>query len=705
MEKVEWKVKGMTCANCALTINQFLKKEGAQNISVSTIDGDVSFDFKDSSSLSKLENGIESLGYKVEHPNREITTKQPFLKNNIERFFFCLPFTVVLMLHMIPGVHIHFLMNAWIQLLLTIPVYAVGMYFFGRSAWKSIRNGMPNMNVLIAIGASAAFIYSLIGTVFHLGNSFLFYETSAAIITLVFFGNYLEEKTVQSTHKSLNELIRHEKIMANMIAYDNEHNEHIFPVDASQLKVGDLLLIKNGEQAPADVKILSGNAYVDESLLTGESTPVYKVSRDTIISGSVIVEGIVKTQVTAVGKDTVLSGIIRLVKKAESEKPPVQKLADKISAVFVPVVLSISVLTIGLNWVFTHDFTTSLIRGIAVLVISCPCAMGLATPAAIAVGMGRGARLGILYRDAGILELFSKIKTIVFDKTGTLTTGKFSIKRFETRIDEETFKKIIFSIEKHSTHPLAKSISEIWKTKSDIRWRSIEEIKGRGMKAIDLDNNSYWCGSQLLEIENSDQQKHNVYLYKNNDLIGWIDLEDDLRPEASDIVRRINNNGYKTILLSGDTLEKTNRLAQELGIKEVMAEKKPEEKLQILQTITKETPSIMVGDGINDAAALAKSTIGISMSNASQLAIQTSQVVLIGNSLNKLITAIELGKQTYSTIKQNLGWAFIYNVIAIPIAAFGLLGTYGPTYGALLMAFSDVVLILNSIRLLTRKLP
>ena len=703
MEKVEWKVKGMTCANCALTINQFLKKEGAENISVSTIDGDVSFEYVDKSSLSKLESGIESLGYKVEHPTQQVSPKKPFLNNNIERFFFCLPFTAILMFYMIPGIHIHFLMNPWIQLFLTIPVYATGLYFFGRSAWKSVRNGMPNMNVLITIGSSAAFIYSLIGTIYNLGNSFLFYETAAAIITLVFFGNYLEEKTVQSTHKSLNELIRHEQVTANMIAYDDQHNEHIFPVDASQLKVGDLLLIKNGEQSPADVKILSGNAYVDESLLTGESTPVYKVPREAIISGSVIVEGIVKTQVTAVGKDTVLSGIVRIVKKAEGEKPPVQKLADKISAVFVPVVLSLSVLTLGLNWIFTHDFTTSLIRGIAVLVISCPCAMGLATPAAIAVGMGRGARLGILYRNAGILELFSKIKTVVFDKTGTLTTGKFKVKNFETKLDEDNFKKLVFAIEKHSTHPLAKSITEQWKTKSDIRWKSIEEIKGKGMKAVDLDNNTYWCGSRL-ETDDLTEPKHNLYLYINNKSVGWIDLQDDQRPEASTIVKMINERGYRTLLLSGDTNEKATRFGKELGIKEVMAEKTPEQKLEILEDITKESPSIMVGDGINDAAALAKATIGISMSNASQLAIQTSQVVLIGNSMNKLITAIDLGRYTYSTIKQNLGWAFIYNVIAIPIAAFGLLGTYGPTYGALLMAFSDVVLILNSIRLLTRKL-
>ncbi|HEU0064487.1 MAG TPA: cation-translocating P-type ATPase [Flavisolibacter sp.] len=703
MEKVEWKIDGMTCTNCAMSINQYLKKQGAENIAVSVIDGDVSFDITNKATVSKLAQGIEALGYKVQ---ADVTTptvaKKKLLANNLSRFFFCLPFTVLLLLHMIPALHLHFLMNGWAQLLITLPVYATGLLFFGRSAFKSILNGMPNMNVLICIGATAAFAYSLYGTVFNLGDSFLFYETTAATITLVFFGNYLEDVAVQSTRSSLKKLARNQKVMANMIAFDENHKEVIFPVESDQLRTGDLLLIKNGEQVPADGKILSGDAFADESLLTGESLPIAKSARDMVIGGSIIVQGIIKIQVTAAGKDTVLSKIIDLVKKAEAEKPPVQKLADKISAVFVPVVTGIAFLTFLINWFITKEFSTSLLRSIAVLVISCPCAMGLATPAAIAVGMGRAARAGILFRDSKILELFSKIKTIVFDKTGTLTTGKFKIQATSVSIDLEEFKLIVFSLEKYSNHPIAKSITSQWNQKNAIRWKTIREIKGKGVEGSDAAGDLYWCGSEL-NPGTINSKVHSVYVYKNSALIGWIEMEDELRPESMEVIQYFKRKGFKTILLSGDSKSKSHELAEKVGINEVIAEKTPEEKLHIVEQLNSIEPTIMVGDGINDAAALSKATVGISMSEASQIAIQSAQVVLVNSGLQKLAFAVGIGNETYRTIKQNLAWAFLYNIIAIPVAASGLLGQFAPSYGALFMALSDVVLIINSSWLLMKK--
>ncbi|MBM3445870.1 MAG: cadmium-translocating P-type ATPase [Bacteroidetes bacterium] len=703
MEKVTWKVDGMTCANCALTINKYLEKQGMQQIRINPIDGDVSFELIEGTDKNKLKKGIDDLGYHVSNDTAaDKKSKAAFLSTNIQRLLFCLPFTLVLMLHMLESVlHIHWLMNPWIQLVLCLPVFLVGMNFFGRSAIKSIRNKMPNMNVLVALGALAAFIYSLIGTLIGQGEQYLFYETAATIITLVFFGNYLEDASMQSTQRALKSLMKSQKVMANMIAFDEHHQEVIFPIENTQLKVGDLILIRSGEQVPIDAKILWGDAHVNESLLTGESIPVHKIAKDKIIGGSILESGSVKAQVTATGDDTVLSGILQLVKEAQGEKPPIQHLADKISGVFVPIVVGIAAVTFIGNYIYLGSLTDSLLRSIAVLVIACPCAMGLATPAAIAVGLGRAARNGILFRNATSLENFRNIRQVVFDKTGTLTTGSFKLSNFKAMdVDEYDFKTIVFSLEKYSTHPIAVSVVAAFKGKQEVRWKSIEEVKGIGMKGIDKDGNEFWAGSYKIASTLTNESNHNVYVLRNNKLIGWLDVEDEIRPESREIIAHLKKLGLKTILLSGDRREKCKHIQDQLELDEFIAEQSPEEKLNKVAELTKTTPTAMVGDGINDAPALAKATIGISLSEASQLAIQSAQVVLMNADLKKLPTALGLGKHTYITIKQNLFWAFFYNIIALPVAAFGLLT---PTLGALVMGLSDVVLAINSVRLFVKK--
>lgn len=703
MEKVTWKVDGMTCANCALTINKYLEKQGMQQIRINPIDGDVSFELIEGTDKNKLKKGIDDLGYHVSNDTAaDKKSKAAFLSTNIQRLLFCLPFTLVLMLHMLESVlHIHWLMNPWIQLVLCLPVFLVGMNFFGRSAIKSIRNKMPNMNVLVALGALAAFIYSLIGTLIGQGEQYLFYETAATIITLVFFGNYLEDASMQSTQRALKSLMKSQKVMANMIAFDEHHQEVIFPIENTQLKVGDLILIRSGEQVPIDAKILWGDAHVNESLLTGESIPVHKIAKDKIIGGSILESGSVKAQVTATGDDTVLSGILQLVKEAQGEKPPIQHLADKISGVFVPIVVGIAAVTFIGNYIYLGSLTDSLLRSIAVLVIACPCAMGLATPAAIAVGLGRAARNGILFRNATSLENFRNIRQVVFDKTGTLTTGSFKLSNFKAMdVDEYDFKTIVFSLEKYSTHPIAVSVVAAFKGKQEVRWKSIEEVKGIGMKGIDKDGNEFWAGSYKIASTLTNESNHNVYVLRNNKLIGWLDVEDEIRPESREIIAHLKKLGLKTILLSGDRREKCKHIQDQLELDEFIAEQSPEEKLNKVAELTKTTPTAMVGDGINDAPALAKATIGISLSEASQLAIQSAQVVLMNAGLKKLPTALGLGKHTYITIKQNLFWAFFYNIIALPVAAFGLLT---PTLGALVMGLSDVVLAINSVRLFVKK--
>lgn len=705
MEKVTWKVDGMTCSNCALTISKYLQKEGLQHIKVNPITGEVIFETNGENNKQKLRQGIESLGYTVKaDPSSTAQPPKKFLRNHKQRFLFCLIFTLPLMLHMFDRwVHIHWLMNPWVQLALCLPVYIVGMGFFGRSAIKSLRNGMPNMNVLIAIGATAAFIYSLAGTLFNLGEGYLFYETAAAIITLVFLGNYLEDASIHSTQRALNSLARSQKQMANMIAFDENHQELIFPIENTNLKHGDLILIKSGEQVPADCKILWGNASVNEAIITGESLPLEKKAKDKLIGGSLVVDGTVKAQVTAEAKDSVLSNIINLVKQAQGEKPPVQQMADRISAIFVPIVLGIAAVTFVVNYIILQEFTPSLMRSIAVLVIACPCAMGLATPAAIAVGLGRAAKNGVLFRNAKSLELFKDIKQVVFDKTGTLTTGEFEIADFKILSDdlsEAEFKRIVFSLEKYSNHPIAKSISGSWKQKNEIRWKKVEEVKGTGMKSVDNNGDEFIAGSYKVAENLTGDQSHNIYVVRNNQLLGWIDVKDEIRPEAATVVSYLKKRNIKTFLLSGDRLEKCKKLANELGIDEVIAEQTPQQKLKVVEELTTQAPTVMVGDGINDAPALAKATIGISMSDASQIAMQTADVVLMNYGLKNLPVSLGLGRHTYITIKQNLFWAFFYNIIAIPVAAFGLLT---PTFGALVMGLSDVVLGVNSVRLFVKK--
>ncbi|MDE3143102.1 MAG: cadmium-translocating P-type ATPase [Bacteroidota bacterium] len=708
MEKVNLKVEGMSCTNCALTIDKYLKSEGLQNVKVNFIGGDVSFEMNETITQQKIEKGINSLGYRVKHENNDHDDHGhhggflPF-KSHLQRFWFCIVFTAPLMLHMIPGIHIHALMNPYLQLALTIPVYIVGMDFFGRSAIKSLLSGIPNMNVLIALGSSAAFGYSLYGLIVGKANDYLFFETACTTITLVYLGNWMEDASIEKTQAALKSLAKSQKVMANMIAFDEHHHEQIFQVESTALHVGDLVLIRNGEHVPMDCKVLWGEANVNEAIITGESVPIEKKIKDQLIGGSILESGTIKAQVTAVGEDTVLSNILKLVKEAQTEKPPVQQMADRISAIFVPTVVSLALLTLAINYFFADkSFGDSLLRSIAVLVISCPCAMGLATPAAVAVGLGRAAKNGILFKNARSLEIFKDIKQVVFDKTGTLTTGKFKIEDFNSEIEVDEFKRIAYSLEKYSNHPVAKAIVSEWKIKDEIRWASVEEVKGVGIKSKDKEGNNFFAGSYLIASSFTQEQdyKHNIYILKNDKLIGWIDVADEIRPESKQVIALLKSKNIKTILLSGDREEKSQKVGEQLGIDEVVAQQTPEQKLEKIAAYTAIAPTAMVGDGINDAPALAKATVGISLSDASQVAMQSAQVVLMNHGLKHLPLALGLGKHTYLTIKGNLFWAFAYNIVAIPVAALGFLS---PTFGALVMGLSDVVLAINSLWLNFKK--
>jgi len=711
MERVEFKVEGMHCSNCALTIDKYLSKQHLQNIKVNFVTGDISFDSTAEINIEAIKTGLKSIGYPVlSSISNSVTaekkswTFQSFLKSKIQLLVVSAILTIPLSLHMF-GLHLHVLMNPYVQLAFALPIYLIGLSFFGTSAIRSIWKGIPNMNVLITLGSTAAMGYSIYGIVIGRAEEFMFFETAATTITFILLGNVIEDRSVRQTQKALQQLAKSQKVMANMIAFDNNHQEQIFEVENTILRVGDLVLIKTGEQVPMDCKILWGDASVNEAIITGESIPVQKQMKDFLIGGSIVESGTLKAQITAVGNETVLSNILKMVLNAQTEKPPIQQMADKISAIFVPVVIAIALITLGVNYWFAHQtFSESLLRSIAVLVISCPCAMGLATPAAIAVGLGRAAKSGVLFKNAKSLENFKNIKQVVFDKTGTLTTGKFDIGNYKNLlVDETEFKRIVFSLEKYSNHPIGKCVAAEWKSNNEIRWAKIEELKGLGMRATDKEGNEFVAGSYQITTSVTTEQGHNIYVTKNSQLLGWIDVADTIRPEAKQVIQSLHSAGIHTVLLSGDHKANCEKVANELGIKEFYFEQSPQQKLDTITHLNQTIPTAMVGDGINDAPALAKATVGISLSDATQIAVQSSQVVLMSHGLQHLPQALGIGKHTYLTIKQNLFWALAYNVIAIPVAAYGLLGKFAPAYGALLMGLSDVVLVINSLRLKWKK--
>ncbi|MCF8452957.1 MAG: cadmium-translocating P-type ATPase [Pedobacter sp.] len=695
-ELIELQVSGMHCNNCALSVHKLLEKKGLQDIYVDFANDEVKFKTNKPSETPLIIKDIEGLGYKVSEES--IPIQEKFFEKVENKFYFSLIFTVPLFSHMF--LPFHWLHNPLVQLGLCIPVYILGCIHFGKSAFNSLKNGIPNMDVLIFIGSSAAFIYSLYGTIQNLGPDFLFYETAATIITLVLLGNVLEKRSVTQTTSAVRDLMKFQEAKANKLL-----NGEILIVNSQEVVPGDTLVINSGDKIPVDGEIIWGEASVNESMLTGESLPVEKSKYDQVIGGTLIEKGSIHILVTKTGKHTILSQIIDLMKKAQSAKPPIQKLGDQVAAIFVPVVVGIAVLTFVLAYYsFDLSFQKSMLNAIAVLVISCPCAMGLATPTAVMVGLGRAAKNGILIKGGNTLEEIARLKYMVFDKTGTLTTGKFKIKKIDSiSISQKKAESIIYGIEAYSNHPIARSlVSELSAGNPEkIIFTKVSEEKGLGMNGTDSEGNTYQFGSKQILDQDEEQGDFSLFLKMNGTLLARIEIEDEIKADASRLITTLKNMGIKPVLLSGDLKKKCEDLAAILGIEEVYAETQPHQKLEIIESIKKRGKTAMVGDGINDAPALTTSDVGISMSDSSQIAIQSAEVVLLKNELGVIDQMLRIGKHTLLTIKQNLFWAFFYNVVAIPVAAFGFLN---PMVGALTMAFSDVIVIGNSIRLKTKSL-
>lgn len=686
----------MNCAACVATVEKtLLSLKGMKEASVSLASEEARITF-DPSILQQeaIEKAIKDAGYKIIFPETEIDESQERKEELIHkiRLIICIVFTVPLFIFTMGSMLFSSIkhISGISQLCLCIPVMLCGYTFYTRG-FRSLFKGHPNMDSLVAVASSASFIFSLVNLI--KGSSNLYFEGVATIITLIMVGKHLELKSKAQASSAIKALMTLSPKKATVITDDGSLKE----IDISLLQKDQIVLVHPGEKIASDGIIIEGNSDIDESMLTGESLPVYKTVNDQVYGATLNTTGSFKFKVTKTGEETVLSSIIRMVKEAQASKAPIQRIADKIAAVFVPVVMSLSLITLLLWFIFTKDFALSLKNAVSVLVIACPCSLGLATPIAIQVATGKGAQNGILFRNANALENLGNMKNIVFDKTGTLTTGKPVI---INDVSQETL--YLASIaEQKSEHPYAKAILNAYKGNL-IDTRTFTSIAGQGVIAR-CEEGRIVCGNRTLMNDNDiiiPDEEAQIYIALNNEYKGSIVLSDQIKADSKDSINALKNLGLNPSILTGDTLKNTVSVAEKVGITDIHASVLPHEKLSFIENTE---ACIMVGDGINDAPALEKADIGIAMGSGTDAALNSADIVIVNSSLSTIEKAIRLSRATIKNIKLSLFWAFFYNVIGIPISA-GLLTIFGgpgldPMLCALCMSLSSISVVLNALRL------
>jgi len=709
-------IEGMTCAACSARVEKALSKiDGVfkSNVNLSTNKALVQF-YSGSVSDETLIKAVEKAGYKAQveyerNIDREKELREKEIKSLKTSFIISLIFTIPLfsaMFFHMAGIH-NILTNGYFQLLLATPVQFIVGYRFYKGAYKSLRGGGANMDVLVAMGTSAAYFYSLYNLL--VGVHEYYFEASAVIITLILLGKTFEAIAKGRTSEAIKKLMGLQPKTARVI---KDGIEKDIPIEEVQIE--DIIVVRPGERVPVDGVIIEGNSSIDESMITGESIPVDKSVGDEVIGATINKFGSFKFQATKVGKDTVLSQIVKMVEEAQGSKAPVQRLADKISGIFVPIVIGIALVTFLIYYLVVGDFNIGLINAVAVLVIACPCALGLATPTAIMVGTGKGAENGILFKSGEHLERAHEMKAIVFDKTGTITKGEPEVTDIIPvgNMDRDELLKLAATVEKTSEHPLGQAIVK----KAEENLLMIEKaeeftaIPGKGIKAGFGNKTIYVGNRRLMEEENMDvksleerlsqleeEGKTAMIVAVDGNIEGIIAVADRIKDSSKEAIEKLIKMGLEVYMITGDNERTARAIGEQVGIENILAEVLPENKAEVVESIKAKGKKVgMVGDGINDAPALAAADVGFAIGTGTDVAIEAADVTLMRGDLMSIVTAIRLSHRTMRAIKQNLFWAFFYNTIGIPFAALGFLN---PMIAGAAMAFSSVSVVTNSLRL------
>ncbi|WP_108246733.1 heavy metal translocating P-type ATPase [Muricauda brasiliensis] len=736
VSKKSFPVTGMTCAACASSVESMLgHTEGVYNASVNFANSTVLVEYDSAMDLSDLQNAVRQIGYDIivdaEDPTevQEELSKKHYVsikKRTLWSAILTLPIFLLGMFFMdwVPG--------RWISLVLAVPI----LFWFGRSffinAFKQARFGKANMDTLVALSTGIAFLFSAFNTFFPefwLSKGMephVYYEAATVIITFISLGKLLEEKAKSNTSSAIKKLIGLQPKTLKVIA-DGEERE----IPISSVKVGQTILVRPGEKIPVDGTVSKGSSYVDESMITGEPVPVEKTKDEKVFAGTVNQKGSFQFVADRVGGETLLSQIIKMVQEAQGSKAPVQKLVDRIAGIFVLVVMTISLVTF-ITWMFLGGedaFTHALLTAVAVLVIACPCALGLATPTAIMVGIGKGAEHNILIKDAESLELGYKVNAIVLDKTGTITEGKPVVTDmvFADHVtDHRALEQILYAMEGQSEHPLAEAVVSFLKNRkvNPVEILNFNSITGKGVRAEALDGTQYLVGNHKLMVEKGiamddnlghmvegleQEAKTVIYFGGGGKVKAILAIMDSIKESSKEAIREMQGNGMEVYMMTGDNKMTAEAVSQQVGIKSYEAEVLPSEKADFVKRLQESGKVVaMVGDGINDSQALAQADVSIAMGKGSDIAMDVAKMTLITSDLNAIPKALKLSHKTVIGIRQNLFWAFIYNIIGIPIAAGLLYPINGflldPMIAGAAMAFSSVSVVLNSLRLKTIKL-